>query len=170
MRRPHRVRGLAVAAMLLGWASCLRPEPETSADGAVRAQLIRYYDALSARDWERLPTSFWPNATLTTIWRPPDEPEQRVWTTTVPAFIAAAPEGPDSQPIFEERPVSMEVRVDGRLASAWVRYRARFGSPDALACWTGTDLFTLIRQDREWRIVSIAYDGDEGSDAARDCG
>lgn len=155
--------------MLAGIASCAPPAADTERDGEVREHLMRYYDALSARDWQLLPASFWPDATLTTIWRPPDESVERVWATTVPAFIAAAPDGPDSQPIFEERPVSMDVHIEGPLASAWVRYRARFGAPDELVCWTGTDLFTLIRHDEEWRIAGIAYIGDEGSAAARDC-
>ena len=151
-------------------AACARPSVETGDDVAVREHLMRYYDALSARDWTMLPASFWPDATLTTIWQPPGEPAQRVWATTVPAFIAAAPEGPDSQPIFEERPTSMELRVEGPLASAWVRYRARFGAPDALVCWTGTDLFTLIRHDEKWRIASVAYVSDDTGAAAGDCG
>lgn len=103
---------------------------------------------------------FWPDATLSTVWQPPSESSPRVVVTDIAGFIAAAPQGPGSRSVFEERPLSIEVRVGVGLATVWVRYAARFGDPGDVACWTGTDAITLLRHEGAWRIVSIAYAND----------
>ena len=128
----------------------------------VRLALEAYYDAFSDRDWPRFRESFWSGATLTTVWQPPGEDAPRVEAVTVPEFVARAPEGPGSREIFEERMLSADVRTRGDLATAWVRYRARFGDPGEVAEWEGTDVVTLLRHDGAWRIVSLAYAAGEG--------
>ena len=134
---------------------------EETARHDVQAELSRYYTDLSARKWNAFSSHFWPDATITTIWQPPGEPRERVATTSVPEFVANAPAGPDSKPIFEERMTGCEVRISGDLAQAWARYHARFGEPRNVAEWTGTDAFTLMKHDGSWRIVSLAFASDE---------
>jgi hypothetical protein len=166
------MRGLIAVLVGMLATGCV-PEREAPGDGlvdgAVRAHVADYYTVLSARDWDVLPDAFWPDATLTTIWQPAGEVSPRVWSTTVAEFIAAAPEGPDSRPVFEERPLSIEPRVEGDIASAWVHYRARFGAPGDLMCWTGIDVFTLLRFNGEWRIASLAYVTDDVDVAPESC-
>lgn len=123
----------------------------------VRAELETYYRDLSARKWSAFASHFWPGATITTIWQPTGEPRERVHVQTVPEFIARTPEGADSKPIFAETMLDAEIRVDGALAHAWVRYAAEFGDRDNLARWTGTDAFTLMRFEGRWRIVALAF-------------
>jgi hypothetical protein len=71
------------------------------------------------------------------------------------------PEGPDSQPIFEEQPLKIEVVRSGDLASVWVHYQAKFGTKNDLMEWTGYDLFSLIRFNKKWYISSLTYYADE---------
>jgi len=123
----------------------------------VLARVQQYYIDFSRRDWVRYAEHFWPGATLTTIWQPPGEPEPRVVTTTVPAFVEQAPLGPGSKEIFEERMDRAEVRANGYIAQVWATYTARFGDPGAVDEWTGVDTFTLLRHNGEWRIVALAY-------------
>ncbi|MBW3535790.1 MAG: nuclear transport factor 2 family protein [Gemmatimonadetes bacterium] len=137
-------------------------EEDGQAEVSVRLALEAYYDAFSDRDWPRFEASFWPGATLTTAWQPPGEDEPRVDATTVPEFVARAPEGPGSREIFEERMLSADVRVRGDLATAWVRYRARFGDPGDVMEWEGTDVITLMRHGAEWRITGLAYASEGG--------
>jgi hypothetical protein len=130
------------------------PGPETA---EVRRVVESYYTAFSDRDWVRFAEHFWPGATLTTVWMPPGEEAERVVATTIPDFVAQAPEGPGSREIFEERASSMEVRVVAGLAQVWASYTARFGDPGDVMEWEGLDAFTLVRHGDEWRITSIAY-------------
>lgn len=126
-------------------------------EALVRAALQNYYADFSARDWTRFADHFWPGATITTIWQPPGEPVARVDAQTVPEFVARAPLGPDSKPLFEERMTGADIRIHGNLAQAWVRYSARFGDSAAVREWQGIDAITLLRHEGRWRISSLAF-------------
>lgn len=129
---------------------------------AVVAVIDAYYVDFSARDWDAFASHFWPGADITTVFAPPGDSVPRVVIMPVPDFVDRAPEGPGSREIFEERPEHTEVDVRGDLAVAWVRYRARFGDPDDLQEWTGTDVFTLVRHEEVWKIVELAFTPDAG--------
>ncbi len=130
------------------------PNADTS---LVLAELRSYYRDLSARDWTAFRDHFWPGATIATRWQPPGEDSTRVWMTSVPEFVAAAPLGPDSREIFEESMVDARIHMTGDLAQAWVVYRARFGDPGAVAEWEGIDAVSMMRHGGRWRIVSLAF-------------
>ena len=157
---------LPALCLALSLAACAAPgsggrrmpgSQRTPAHNEVHAAIVDYYATLSARDWEALPDHFWPGATLTTLWAEGGAGEPEVFTVTVDEFVARAPEGPGSQPIFEERPIGAEVRVSGPLAQVWALYEARFGTEDDLMTWRGVDAFTLLLHDGEWRIASIGF-------------
>jgi hypothetical protein len=126
-------------------------------EAEVRAALLRYYADLTARDWRAFREHFWSPGTLATIWQPPGRSRTMVELVPVDTFIARAPQGPDSKPIFEERMTGIVVRSHGNLAQAWATYTARFGEPGNVATWEGIDAFTLLRHDGTWRIVSLSY-------------
>lgn len=149
--------GVAVACIFTPGAAGGQGAPGDSLRNEVLAELERYYADFSARDWDRFSSHFWPGATITTVWQPPGEEEDRVVVTPVPEFVARAPEGPGSREIFEERMLEAEVRVSGGLAQAWARYRARFGDPGEVSEWDGTDAFTLLKHDGRWKIVSLVF-------------
>ncbi|MDX1684289.1 MAG: nuclear transport factor 2 family protein [Saprospiraceae bacterium] len=122
--------------------------------------LHHYYSVLSERDWQAFEQCFWKDATLTTVWQTSKDSVPKVFTNSITEFLAQTSQGPDSQPIFEESPTTIEVEVRGNLARAWVNYKAKFGSEADLLEWKGVDLFSLLRHDGEWRIVSVVYEND----------
>lgn len=132
----------------------------TADSAAVMAELEAYYRDLSARDWDAFADHFWVGADIATIWPPPGADSTRVFVSSVPEFVARAPEGPGSRAIFEERPLEARVVTHGTLAQAWVRYHARFGDPGTVSEWEGVDAFTLLRHAGRWRIVALAFAGD----------
>ena len=133
--------------------------PDTT---AVLAVLRSYYRDFSARDWNAFQSHFWTGADITTVWQPPGDSARRVDVMPVPEFVRRAPEGPGSRAIFEEQMQSARIVVRHDLASAWVRYRARFGDPGDVQEWEGHDLFTLMRLEGEWRIVELAFTPEPG--------
>jgi hypothetical protein len=139
--------------------------PDSVSD-QVLAVVQQYYADFSARDWTVYAQHFWPGATLTTIWQPPGEPEPRVVTTTVEAFIAQAPQGPGSRSVFEERMTDATVTGNDQLAQVWANYTAKFGEPGALEEWSGIDAFTLMKFEGRWRIVALAYANASGGPGA----
>lgn len=150
--------GLAACAVEYAPPTARHAETVPSADTTmVLTELRSYYRDLSARDWMAFAEHFWPAATIATRWQPAGEDSVRVWTTTVPEFVAAAPAGPGSREIFEESMVDARIRLAGDLAQAWVVFRARFGDPGAVDEWEGIDAFTLMQHGGRWRIVSLAF-------------
>lgn len=134
------------------------PASDTAlAEREIRAELMSYYADMSARNWDAYADHFWPGATLTSVWQPPGEPAARVVATTVPEFVAQAPEGPGSRQIFQERMLGAEIRVHGDLAHVWAHYEARFGDPGDVSDWRGIDAFTFMKHDGRWRITALAY-------------
>ena len=162
--RPVMCR-LALGALVLLSACTLErheppPSPGQAARREVENQLRRYYADFSARDWTAFASHFWPGAIITTAWQPPGEPNVRVDVQTVPAFVERAPEGPGSKAVFSEEMRSADIRVSGGLAQAWVRYRAEFGDLGDVTEWEGTDAFSLLAVDGQWKIVSLTFAAD----------
>lgn len=154
---------LLMLCLSVGLCSC-QPEQRV-ADPVVRevdSVVAQYYRDMSARDWVAYRGHFWPQATLTTIWQPPDEPQPRVVVTSIESFLSSTAQGPDSKPIFEERLLSNETRVVANLAHVWARYEARFGDSSSVMTWRGIDAFTWMKHDGRWKIVSLAYTDEPG--------
>jgi len=167
-------RAITAVATIVAVASACRletHEPRRGAAASVLAaaadsaavvdQLEAYYRDFSARDWDAFAGHFWPGADLSTIWRPPGADSARVVITSIPDFVRQAPQGPGSKAVFEERMLEARVVTFRDLAQAWVRYRARFGDPGEVSEWEGMDAFTLLRHGGQWRIVELAFVGDD---------
>ncbi len=120
-------------------------------------ELTEYYDHMSGRNWSAYASHFWPGATITTVWQPAGEPAPRVLITPIQDFIAQTPQGPDSKPIFEERLVDADVRVNSNLAQVWANYKARFGGLGKVDEWTGIDAFTLMKHEGHWKIAGLTF-------------
>ncbi len=154
---------LVAAGLLLAGCAIKRAEPvrggaaTADLETEIRAELERYYADFSARNWVAFAEHFWPGATLTMVWRPPGATAPLVDAQTVPGFVAKAPQGPGSKPIFEERLTQVEFRISRNLAQAWARYEAKFGDSADVATWRGIDAITLMKHAGRWRIASLAF-------------
>lgn len=122
--------------------------------------LQSYYQVMSDRDWPKYKRFFAEKATLTTIWQPEEASSPEIHTNTISEFLAQTGEGPDSQPIFEEKMTGAEIEVRGNLAYAWVKYEAKFGTAEQLMEWKGLDLFSFIRFKKEWKIASLVFESE----------
>lgn len=124
---------------------------------AVEEFITDYYLVMSARNWTAYRNYFSEKASLTTIWQDSSETKPQLFSSTIEEFISQTANGPDSQPIFEEKPIHIEIEIRGSLAAIWVKYEAKFGSKDKLIEWSGFDLFSLIKYDDKWKIASLTY-------------
>lgn len=150
---------LGLSIIILGGCDPEKPVSDTNSE--LNAFLENYYQTFSDRDWEAYRDFFTDKAVLTTIWQSVEDTIPVVFTNSVTEFLEQTAAGPDSQPIFEERMVSSEIKVKNGLATAWVAYEAKFGTEDNLMEWTGSDLFSLIKHRDRWYIASLTYVSDE---------
>ena len=141
------------------------PSKYLAASDPLREEIIKelteYYDHMSARDWNAYASHFWPGATITTVWQSAGDTAPRVLITSIKDFIAQAPQGPGSKPIFEERMVDADVRADNNLAQVWASYKARFGGLGQVDEWTGIDAFTLMKHEGHWKITGLTFAANE---------
>jgi hypothetical protein len=152
-----RLRQILLTSLFLGGCTQINENAHPD-ESVVNEKLQTYYADMSARDWKKYKTHFWNNATITTAWKQPGDSIATVDVTTIDDFIRETPNGPDSQPIFEEKMLRSEIHINGNLAQALVYYEAKFGTSENLSEWKGTDLFTLLRHGGEWKIVSLVFE------------
>ncbi len=132
---------------------------DNSTSDSIHNFLKEYYDVMSSRQWLEYRDFFWDNATLTTAWQPPDASVPRVSIITIDDFISQTSLGPDSKPIFEEKMTSVpDIQITNNIAVAKAAYEVKFGTKDSLLNWKGHDVFTLMRHNRKWTIVSVVYE------------
>jgi hypothetical protein len=126
-------------------------------------EIARYYRDMSCKEGHLLPAfqaHFWSGATITTIWQPKGHDKPEVIVTPIQDFVLQSPEGPCSQPIFEEKMKNAEIKIHHGLAQVWARYNARFGKQADLDNWSGIDAFTLLKHDSQWKIVALVFRSD----------
>jgi len=142
---------------------CNHKEPlKEKKDNPILMNLLNnYYHTMSDRAWHDYKDFFVENGTLTTVWAEHQDSIAKISTYTITEFLAQTKDGPDSQPIFEEKLVSADIKMKNNLANAWVKYEAKFGTKDQLMEWKGIDLFSFIKYNEEWKIVSIVYESEE---------
>ena len=150
--------------ILCSIVSCKRTNESTQIDNEMsqlETFITDYYDVMSQRDWNAYKDFFADKAILTTVWQESSDLEPKLFTNSITEFIAQTKNGPDSQPIFEERPIRIDISRENNLANAWVYYEAKFGTEENLMEWKGYDLFSLLKFNDKWHITSITYMSDE---------
>ena len=147
---------LVVLALIALLASCQSTGQQSSkTEKEIESFLTDYYATFSSRNWPAFKRFFWENAVMATPW--PVDGNESVYIFTIDEFLAQTGEGPDSQPIFEERMIDFEFKSEGKLATVWANYEAKFGTDGDLTEWSGKDVFTLMYHNGKWGIVSLAY-------------
>ena len=160
-----RIFIIILVVTALSWQCRTPASQEEHPEQAQNPELITlihdYYVTMSARDWAAYRAFFVEKASLTTVWQMESDTAPQIMTNTIGEFLAQTKAGPDSQPIFEEKPLSVKVDLTGNLATAWVKYEAKFGSEGNLMEWKGYDLFSFIRHEGKWKIASLVYESIE---------
>lgn len=151
-----------VAVMQVWWvATCCNSSTQHIDDNKIKVWVESYYTVMSNRNWDEYRKFFFENGTITTIWQTPQDKKAEVHVISIDEFIEQTPNGPDSKPIFSETMTSFEVEQRGDLAVVWAGYHATFGDEQEVMEWDGTDVFTLMRWEGQWRIVSLAFIANE---------
>jgi putative lumazine-binding protein len=146
-----RITLAALALLALAPAAPLRAQQTTgaAAEAEVAAVIRRLFDGMRAGDSTVVRSVFHPAARLmTTGVRPDGQPVVRA--DSIDAFVRAV--GTPHEQVWDERIDGLEVRVDGPLATAWMRYT--FYAGDRLS-HCGVNAFQLFRAAEGWKVIQI---------------
>lgn len=152
---------IAIGILFSGCQQAPEALKNEKADSELKAFITDYYTVMSERDWEAYKGFFMEKARLTTIWQEPGDSQPKLFSNSISEFLEQTANGPDSQPIFEEKPIKIETKIKDNLANVWVNYEAKFGTEDELVEWKGHDLFSLLKYNGRWYIVSLTYISEE---------
>ncbi len=122
-----------------------------SDEDAVRAVMDGLFDAMRAGDSTGVRASFHPAARLASVVDQGERVELRI-EESMDGFIQAV--GTPHEQMWDERIDDVEISVDGRLASAWMKYWFFLG--DQLS-HCGVDVAHLFKDaEGRWRIFDLA--------------
>lgn len=129
-----------------------------SPESEVAAVIDSLFDAMRTGNGPAAAVLFHPDALLSSIAEQDGQPILR--TDPAEGFIQAV--GAPRTQVWDERISNLEVRVDGRLATAWMDYS--FFIDEAFS-HCGVNAFQLFRGSAGWRIIQIT-DTRRGEDCA----
>lgn len=115
---------------------------------AIKAVIIQLFDGMRLADSTKVASTFAPNALLAGIGTPADP--NTITHTPVIVFVQNV-----SRPradILDERTDEMEIRVDDRLATAWVPYAFYIGT-NFSHC--GVNAIQLAKLEGAWKITYV---------------
>ncbi len=131
---------------------CLTLKAQTATEeeqAAVIAVIQRMFDAMRAGDSTALRSTFDATARLQTVFTN-KEGKTSLADETVDEFAKAV--GTPHKEVYDERIWSYDVRIDGRLATAWTEYS--FFLDDKLS-HCGVNAFQLFKGENGWKITQI---------------
>ncbi|MBW3661018.1 MAG: nuclear transport factor 2 family protein [Gemmatimonadetes bacterium] len=140
--------------MALAVLACLVAAPgvaagQTDEEAAVRAAVDRLFDAMRAGDSTAARSVFHPEARLVAT----QEVDGEVVVRTIPADAFVEAIGRPREATWDERIRNVEIRVDDRLATAWMEYVFFLG--DELG-HCGVNAFQLSKTADGWKVTQIA--------------
>jgi ketosteroid isomerase-like protein len=120
-----------------------------TAEDSVRAVITRLFDGMRASDSTMVLSVFHPHARLMSVGRN-REGQTVVREDAVAAFARSV--GTPHPEVYDERLTSVEVRIDGPMATAWTPYQFYVGQ-NFSHC--GVNSFQFARTGGEWKIVHL---------------
>ncbi|GAB4038193.1 nuclear transport factor 2 family protein [Spirosoma jeollabukense] len=123
-------------------------QPSSSDEAAVKATVNKLFEGMQKADSTILKPLFTPTARLQTVVN--KQGEIAVNDDGIGKFISSI--GKAKAGTLDERLASMEVKIDGELATAWTPY-VFYRQDQKSHC--GVNAFTLVKMSGNWKIQTI---------------
>ncbi|QJD78620.1 nuclear transport factor 2 family protein [Spirosoma rhododendri] len=121
---------------------------QSTEETAVRGTINKLFDGMIKADSAMLKPVFTPNARLQTVVN--KQGTISISDSPISSFISRV--GMAKPGLLDERLASMDIKIDGELATAWTPYVFyRQGQKDHC----GVNAFTLVKLDGTWQIQGI---------------
>ena len=123
-------------------------QPSSNDEAAVKATINKLFEGMQKADSTILKPLFTPTARLQTVVN--KQGEIAVNDDGIGKFISSI--GKEKAGTLDERLASMEVKIDGELATAWTPY-VFYRQDQKSHC--GVNAFTLVKMSGNWKIQTI---------------
>lgn len=144
MRRTFASSIVVLAGVVLTAVSASAQSPQDE----VRAVVDSLFSAMRSGNGSAAAELFHPDALLYSVAEQDGQPILRV--DPAAGFVQAV--GAPRTQVWDERVSEVEIRVDGRLATAWMNYR--FYIDDTFS-HCGVNAVQLFRATRGWQIIQL---------------
>ncbi len=121
---------------------------QSSEEPAIRATISRLFDGMRKADSVSLKTVFAPTARLQTVVN--KQSAISINDSPITSFISSV--GKAKPGMLDERLASMDIKVDGELATVWTPY-VFYLQEQKNHC--GVNAFTLVKLNGTWQIQGI---------------
>lgn len=121
---------------------------QSAEEAAVRTTINRLFDGMRKADSTSLKTVFAPTARLQTVVN--KQGTISVSDSPIASFISSV--GKAKAGVLDERLASMDIKIDGELATAWTPY-VFYLQGQKNHC--GVNAFTLVKLNGTWQIQGI---------------
>jgi hypothetical protein len=124
--------------------------------------LERFYRDFAHGDWNAMQERFWPGASVIAI-RTREQRgdkqggDKQVVNEPIESCIERLRANVARAKPLEIALIEHRIVPTGSIAQASIQYSAVDKSGDAPQGWSGTDAFTLVRHEGQWRIASLAF-------------
>jgi hypothetical protein len=153
---------LALSLVLAPRVTALAPGSRSDEQAAVIKVVQEFFDALHAKDGERLRATCQPGAQFSSGRPAPEGYAVRSRTVEADATRLAEAKEP-----WLERMWTPTVLIENRIAVLWTRYDFH---RDGKFSHNGTDCFTLLKTDQGWKIACCAYSVEPGAQTENPAG
>lgn len=144
--------GKIILSLILGLCLIgnIYAQTETDEQDEATAPIKQLFEGMMKKDTNIIKAVFHADATLNTI-AVNKEGVPQYMSTPIGQFITGIGKIPAKQKL-EEKILSYEVKIDGRMASVWTPYEFYFGGQFSHC---GVNVFTLFKSAEGWLITAI---------------
>ncbi len=139
---------MKIAILLLSLFVATQASAQSGEESAVKATISRLFDGMRKSDSTSLKTVFTPTARLQTVVN--KQGAVSVGDSPIASFISSV--GKAKPGMLDERLASMDVKIDGELATVWTPY-VFYLQDQKNHC--GVNAFTLVKLNGTWQIQGI---------------
>ncbi|MEB2781257.1 nuclear transport factor 2 family protein [Algoriphagus sp. C2-6-M1] len=153
------MKNIFLLLALMSCFDCFSQEAEKTEEAAIKAVVNQFFESLEKQDTVLLKQVAFMEGQIWTVNNTvsPSRSRMRFFKDDLKSFL--------SKNSYLEKAYSMDVKINGGMAMAWVPYEFRLNG-EFSHC--GVDVFTLIKQDEAWKIINLSYTIDkEGCDKLR---
>ncbi|MEB2777705.1 hypothetical protein SYJ56_20485 [Algoriphagus sp. D3-2-R+10] len=127
---------------------CFPQETDKLEAAAVKAVVNQFFESLEKQDTVLLKQVAFMEGQIWTVNNTVSPPRNRIrfFKDDLKSFL--------SKNSYLEKAYSMDVKIHGGMAIAWVPYEFRLNG-EFSHC--GVDVFTLIKKEEAWKIINLSY-------------